>query len=140
MIPYSAYEPLQTGDILVTTSFVPLIHHFAVYYKDQNNQPSVADNVFWSQKLEVSGIDDYKKKRNIIGIIRNNNTINLTDKFIQGKVEEAKKMNYQFFAFNCEDFVRSVCGCYIGTDQRIKYMILIIFILTLFIIYIKTKH
>lgn len=140
MIPYSASTPLQTGDILVTTSVVPLIQHFAVYYHDQNNQPSVADNVFWSQKLEVSGIDDYKKKRNIIGIIRNNNTINLTDKFIQDKVEEAKKMNYQFFAFNCEDFVRSVCGCYIGTDQRIKYMILIIFILTLFIIYMKTKH
>lgn len=140
MIPYSPSTPLQTGDILVTTSVVPLIRHFAVYYRDQNNNPSVADNVFWSQKLEVSGVDDYKAKRNIIGIIRNNNTVNLTDKFIQEKVEEAKKMNYQFFAFNCEDFVRSVCGCYIGTDQRIKYMILIIFLLTLFIIYIKTRH
>lgn len=140
MIQYSPYQPLQTGDILVTTSFVPLIRHFAVYYKDQNDQPTVADNVFWSQKLEVSGIDQYKKSRNIIGIIRNENTISLTDKFIQDKVEQAKKMNYQFFAFNCEDFVRSVCGCYIGTDQRIKYMVAIILILTIFIIYIKTKH
>lgn len=140
MIPYTSATPLQTGDILVTTSVVPLIQHFAVYYRDQNNLPTVADNVFWSHKLEVSGIDQYKQKRNIIGIIRNNNTINLTDKFIQEKVEEAKKMNYQFFAFNCEDFVRSVCGCYIGTDQRIKYMLMLILILTLFIIYIKTKH
>lgn len=140
MIPYTPSEKLQTGDILVTTSVVPLIQHFAVYYRDQNNQPTVADNVFWSQKLEVSGIDEYKAKRNIIGIIRNNNTTGLTDRFIQEKVEEAKKMNYQFFAFNCEDFVRSVCGCYIGIDQRIKYMLLLIFILTVFIIYIKVKH
>lgn len=100
----------------------------------------MADNVFWSQKLEVSTWDDYLKERNIVGVIRNANTQAVTDAYVQQKVEEAKKINYNFFSYNCEDFVRSVCGCYIGTDQRIKYMLIFIAILTLFIIYIKTKH
>lgn len=137
--PYSPNELLQTGDILITTSFVPLIRHYAIYYHDTSGKPLVADNVFWSHKLEVSPIDEYKKARNIIGIIRNENTTSLTDEYIQSKVEQAKQMNYQFFGFNCEDFVRSVCGCYIGIDQRIKYMVLIIFILTAIILFYKCK-
>lgn len=139
ILSYTPSTPLQTGDILITSSFVPLIKHYAVYYHDAAGQPTVADNVFWSQKLEVSPLDDYKKVRNIIGIIRNDNTTGLTDAYIQKKVEEAKQMNYQFFGFNCEDFVRSVCGCYIGVDQRIKYMLFIIAVLTIVIIILNRK-
>ena len=117
-----------TGDILVTSSFVPTVNHFAIVFK-QDGQDMVADNVFWSHKLEVSPLEDYKKQRNIIGILRGDETMSLTDDYIKQKVDKAKNINYKFFDYNCEDFVRDVCKCNIGYDQRKFYALVLLSIL-----------
>lgn len=127
-LPYDKNMELKTGDILVTSSIVPIIKHFAIVYS-KDGQQTVADNVFWSGKVEVSSLEDYKKVRNIIGVMRNTETKSLSDEEIQKKVEEAKKINYRFFSYNCEDFVRRVCGCDIGFDQRKKFIIIILIII-----------
>ena len=140
LIPYTKDTVLQTGDILQTASVVPFIKHYAIFYYDKDGKPTVADNSFLSGKLDTFPEDGYKAMRTITGIIRNENTINLTNQHIQQKVEEGKKKNYQFFAFNCEDFVRSVCGCTFGTDQRIAYLVAFFFILVFIIIFIKSRQ
>lgn len=126
-------DKYMTGDILVTSSFVPTINHFAIVYY-QDGVPMVADNVFWSHKLEVTTLEDYKKQRNIIAVIRGDETMNLTDDYIKQKVEKAKNINYKFFDYNCEDFVRDVCKCNIGTDQRRTYSL--VFLALLFIVFL----
>lgn len=138
-IPYAQAGPLQTGDILVTASVVPFIRHYAVFYYDERGKPTVADNSFLSGKLDTFDEKAYKTLRTITGVIRNENTTSLTNAYIQKKVEEGKKKNYQFFSFNCEDFVRSVCGCTFGTDQRISYLVAFFFILLFIILFIKSK-
>lgn len=120
IIPISEVERFQTGDILVTTSIVPLVHHFAIAFV-RNGKLMVADNAFGSGKLEVFEMAEYAKMRNIVGIIRNAKTTALTDSLIEEKIVEGQKINYRFFSFNCEDFIRNTCSCNIGLDQRIYY-------------------
>lgn len=118
IIPINEVTDYRTGDVLV--SKVKFLRHFAILFY-QNGKPLVADNSFGTARVDVFNLDEYRQIRDVIGIIRTPETEKLTDEAIEQGIEEAKITGYKFFKFNCEDFIRSICHCYIGDDQRVYY-------------------
>lgn len=116
-------QQYNTGDILVVGTWpIPLFDHFAiVFYK--NNVGYVAHNSFRSSKIILSGLDEFVGSRDVRRVIPTNGT--LTDDHIYNKTIELNKQGktYDFFGYNCESYVREVCKCDWGMDQRKEFII-----------------
>lgn len=127
----------NTGDILVVGTWpIPIFNHFAiVLYK--NGTGYVAHNSFRSKKIIISGLDEFVRTRNVRQVIPTNGT--LTDDYIYNKTVELNKQGktYNFFGYNCEEYVREICSCSWGTDQRKEFILFFIVLLALAIVFYK---
>lgn len=127
----------KTGDILIVPTWpIPLFNHFAiVFYKDRI--PYVAHNSFRSminreqKNILIEPLDGFLGMRKLRGVI--STAGRHTDEEIYSKSilfnEQGKK--YNFFGYNCEGFVREVCGCSWGVDQRKEFIVFLFGILLL---------
>lgn len=116
-------KPYNTGDILVVGTWpIPLFDHFAIVFY-RNGTGYVAHNSFRSKKIIISGLDEFVKSRKVRRVILSNGL--QTDDYIYNKTVELNKQGktYNFFGYNCEEYVREVCGCDWGTDQRREFII-----------------
>lgn len=120
-IPQQTGRTYNTGDILVVlTQPIPLFNHFAiVFYRDEIGY--VAHNSFLSGEVIITPLDEFLKRR----VLKVYPVGGLTDEYIYNKAMEcnAKRKTYDFFGFNCEEFIREVCNCNFGTDQRKSFVI-----------------
>lgn len=139
----SQVTDFKTGDIVITKSVVPFVQHYAIaFYRD--GIPMIADNSFINKQINVYTYDEYKKSRTILGIVRNECTLNITDAKIEQAVKDWSPIKYNFFGFtnnkgiggNCEDFTASF-GCNHGTDQRVKWGIGILIVIILILLISK---
>lgn len=141
-IPIEQAGLIKTGDVLQTETFLPFLNHFAIAFQKDATM-YVADNVYFTGKVEITPYDIYKTKRKIISVGRGPELSALTDQQVMDKVNEAKTINYRFFKFNCQDFVEQVCNCSIGPDQRPKWAVGILmalaFIAVLILLFGKHK-
>lgn len=127
----------KTGDILVVGTWpIPIFDHFAiVFYK--NGTGYVAHNSFRSKKIILSGLDQFVNSRSVRRVISTDGK--LTDDYIYNKTVElnAEGKTYNFFGYNCESYVREVCNCNWGTDQRKEFIYFIIIVILLLTILFK---
>lgn len=119
----------KTGDILLVPTWpIPLFNHFAiVFFKD--GIPYVAHNSFRSminredRNILIEPLDRFLEIRKVKGVISTNGRH--TDDEIHSKAcmfnDQGKK--YDFFGYNCESFVREICGCSWGVDQRKEFLV-----------------
>lgn len=114
-------QTYNTGDILVVlTQPIPIFNHFAiVFYRE--GKAYVAHNSFLSGEVIITPLDEFLKRK----VLKVYPVPGLTDEHIYNKAIEcnAHRKTYDFFGFNCEEFVREVCGCNFGTDQRKSFII-----------------
>lgn len=119
-------KPYKTGDILVVGTWpVPIFDHYAVvFYKDGVGY--VAHNSFKSKNIIISGLDEFIKTRQIRKVFSTNGT--LTDEYIYNKTCELNRQGktYNFFGYNCESYVKEICSCNWGTDQRKEFSFVLI--------------
>lgn len=131
-----ALEPFKTGDILVVGTWpIPIFDHYAiVFYKDV--KPFVAHNSFKSSKIIITPLDEFLERK-IRRVIKSDGS--LTDEYIYNKTIELNESgkSYNFFGYNCESYVREICGCNWGTDQRKEFILVVIFVVILGIILYK---
>lgn len=125
----------KTGDILVVGTWpIPIFDHFAIVFY-RNGTGYVAHNSFRSKKIIISGLDEFIKSREVRKVIPSPEPI--TDEYIYNKTVELNKQgkSYNFFGYNCEEYVREVCGCNWGTDQRKEFIIFFAILLVLAVIF-----
>lgn len=83
------------------------------------------------RNILVEPLSHFLALRKVRGVISTNGRH--TDEEIQSKAtlfnEQGKK--YNFFGYNCEGFVREVCGCSWGVDQRKEFLVFLFGILLL---------
>lgn len=83
------------------------------------------------RNILIEPLDEFLAIRKVNGVIPTNGRH--TDDEIHSKAclfnDQGKK--YDFFGYNCESFVREVCGCSWGMDQRKEF---ILFLLEIFLI------
>lgn len=122
----------NTGDILVVlTQPIPLFNHFAiVFYRD--GKGFVAHNSFISGEVIITPLDEFLNRK----VLKVYPVPGLTDEHIYNKAMEcnSKRKIYDFFGYNCEEFVREVCGCNFGTDQRKSFIIVSFWVILIVII------
>lgn len=131
MIPISQVTDFKTGDIYITKCTYPIIQHHAIaFYRD--GVPSIAD---MDDSLQVFTLDDYKKKRTILGIIRNDKTLAVTDAQVENAIVNYNDSNYSLLFKNCQDFVYCIVNGYCP-DQRVigAFIALSIILITLIIL------
>lgn len=129
-------DPFKTGDIVITKSVVPLIQHYAVAFH-RNGVTMIGDNSFINKQINVYTLEDYKKTRTILGIVRNEDSLKTTDAQVEKAVQDYIKTGYNFWGNNCESWARIACNCEFGTDQRVKWGIGILLGLIIILIIIK---
>lgn len=133
-------EAYKTGDILVVPTWpVPLFNHFAiVFYKDEmingvlQKVPYVAHNSFKSminrekENILIEPLSHFLALRKVRSVISTDGRH--TDEEIYNKALELneKGKKYDFFGYNCEGFVREVCGCSWGVDQRKEFIVFVL--------------
>lgn len=138
---------LQPGDIIEVPSkvpnnarifpgfIVPFVKHYAmiVFVKDEqgNDKLSVVHNTFLGQP-HIDPIEAITEERPINRILRTN----IPNATVLERYNKCKENKYAIFGFNCESFVRSICNCNIGTDQRIGWGAGLGIILLLIILYL----
>lgn len=122
-----AGQTLQPGDIVEMSSRVPsnnrlfanMIVTFVKHYGiavNVNNEIMIAHNPYGKQPEIVSQSTIFNGRqpdRIMHTQITNNEILN--------RFAQCQNNAYKFFQFNCEDFVRSICACQIGVDQRVSY-------------------
>ena len=128
----------QTGDILEVNSYsiipgIVFTKHYGIYFLI-DGIPHITHNSFSTGKIEIKPFDDFMRGRKVYRIL---NHVNLTDEEIYNKALELKsKKGYNFFSYNCEDYIGEVCKCNMGFDQRIGWLLglsgAIVFIYILF--------
>lgn len=122
----------NTGDILVVlTQPIPLFNHFAiVFYRE--GKGFVAHNSFLSVEVIITPLDEFLKRK----VLKVYPVAGLTDEYIYNKAIECNANNktYNFFGYNCESFVREVCGCDFGTDQRKSFLIVTFSVIIILVI------
>ncbi len=128
-------EKYKTGDILVVGTWpIPLFNHFAiVFYKDGIGY--VGHNSFKSKTILVDPLDQFLATRPIRRVYLSSGKV--TDQQIADKIVELNKSGktYNFFGYNCESFVREVCQCNWGADQRKESLIVVAAIVLISIIF-----
>lgn len=140
---------LQAGDILEISSkvpnkvplvggtIVPVIKHFGmVVFID--GKLSVAHNPYLGVPI-IETYEAYTKDRKVERVMRTF----LTNEQVLERFEEYKHHKYTFCKYNCEDFIRDMCDCCIGTNQckvwGVSLMVLITIIIILIFIFSKAK-
>lgn len=117
----SSDRQYSTGDILVVlTQPIPLFNHFAiVFYREGKGY--VAHNSFLSGYVIITPLEEFLKRK----VLKVYPVDGLTDEYIYNKTLECNSKNktYDFFGYNCESFVKEVCGCNFGMDQRKSFAI-----------------
>lgn len=145
-------EDLKTGDVFSTPSkfpkdspifpdwLFPPVSHVGIIVIEDDGRAMVVHNPFGG-KPEYVPFEKVFDKRNIDRIIRTGVTKDvIMERFHH--CEDEFKCNtrpYEFLNFNCEDFVRSICQCDIGFDQRKGWAIGIAVGLIIIIILIGKK-
>lgn len=133
----SQISKYNTGDILVVGTWpIPIFDHFAiVFYRDGKGY--VAHNSFKSQTIIITSLDEFVNTRPIRRVISTNGK--LTDEYIYNRTLElnAEGKTYNFFGYNCESYVRDVCGCNWGMDQRREFILFILIVTVLLILIFK---
>lgn len=118
----------STGDVLEVNShsFIPNVsfaRHYGMYFL-REGIPYVAHNSFSTGKIEIEPFDDFMKNRVVYRVI---NHVDLTDEEIDAKATELQETkDYKFYTYNCEDFVRELCQCNLGFDQRLGWLVALI--------------
>lgn len=127
-----------TGDILEVNSYsiikgVTFSKHYGILFFI-NDVPYITHNSFSTGKIEIEPFEKFIKGRKIYKVL---NHVNLTDKEILYKsLKLQKEKKYNFFTYNCEDYIKELCKCNIGFDQRIGWFFgLVFFIIILYIIF-----
>lgn len=125
----------KTGDILVVGTWpIPIFDHYAiVFYKDGVGY--VAHNSFKTKSIITTPLKEFTDTRTIRRVISTDNK--LTDEYIFNKTNELNNegKNYNFFGYNCESYVRDICGCNWGTDQRKEFLLFLLLLIVLSIIF-----
>jgi len=148
IIPYTG-QPLQTGDVLVVKAVLVVkfmeafIRHYAIVYQKDGIQ-YVAEHKPLSHGLRTNLLSNYLNDRAVTGLVRSDKTMALTDDYIQKKVNDCSPIGYRLLTYNCEDFIRDICDCDIGYDQRKKFLnillLSIIAIILLYFLFTKKNH
>lgn len=130
----------KTGDILIVPTWpIPIFDHFAiVFFKDGIGY--VAHNSFKTKKIIITPLDEFISTRTVKKVISTDGK--LTDDYIYNKTVELNNdgKEYNFFGYNCESYVRDVCRCNWGTDQRKEFiLIFIVMIIAGLIVYALIK-
>lgn len=127
----------STGDILVVPTWpIPVFDHFAiVFYRAGIGY--VAHNSFRSKKIIITPLDEFTTTRTIRKVYKSTGL--LTDDYIYNKTQElnAEGKTYNFFGYNCESYVREVCNCNWGTDQRKEFILFSVIIIIIGIVSYK---
>lgn len=128
----------KTGDVLEVNSYsiipgIVFTKHYAIYFL-KDGIPYVTHNSFSTGKIEIEPFDEFMRGRKVYRVL---NHVDLTDEEIYNKsLELQAKKGYNFFTYNCEDYIGEICKCYMGFDQRIGWLIglggAIIFIILMF--------
>lgn len=115
----------KTGDVLEVNShsIIPGIvftKHYGIYFL-KDGIPYVTHNSFSTGKIEIEPFDKFMRGRKVYRVL---NHVNFTDEQIYARsIELQARKKYNFFTYNCEDYIGEVCGCYMGFDQRIGWLI-----------------
>lgn len=113
----------NTGDILVTPTWpIPIFNHYAIVFY-RNGVGYIAHNSIRKSKIIIMTLEDFLKTRKIWYVISTDGR--LDDEYIYNKTQELNEAGkrYNFFGYNCESYVREVCGCNWGTDQRKEFLL-----------------
>lgn len=142
-IPLSEVGGLETGDLLETPLrfpktypliggiVVPIVNHYGIYL-EIDGKPMVAHNPFGGSP-EIIPLSQFENGRQIDRIIRTG----MTAEHIIRKTEECAHKKYKFLGENCEQFINTVCGCPVGFDQRIGWVLFFIALLLIFLAFRK---
>jgi hypothetical protein len=131
-------EKYKTGDILVVGTWpIPLFDHFAIVFY-RNGVGYVAHNSFRSEKIIISGLDEFVNSRTVRRVISTDGK--LSDEYIYNKTVQLNQdgKTYNFFGYNCESYVREVCDCDWGADQRKEFLLFMAVVIIIGIIACKT--
>lgn len=127
----------KTGDILIVGTWpIPIFDHYAiVFFKD--NVGYVAHNSFRSKKIIITDLNEFIATRQVRKVISTNGS--LTDEYIYNKTLELNEIGktYNFFGYNCESYIRDVCGCNWGTDQRKEFLLFFAGLIIVSIVFYK---
>lgn len=115
----------RTGDVLEVNSYsiipgIVFTKHYGIYFL-KDGIPYITHNSFSTGRIEIQPFDEFMRGRKVYRIF---NHANLTDEEIYNKslrLQQQKK--YKFFTYNCEDYIGEVCGCNMGFDQRIGWLV-----------------
>lgn len=129
----------KTGDILGTESTIAGIIHYCIVFHN-GNTPMIAQISPYSKTPETMRLADFLIHRAVKRVVPNENT-DLTDDLIKDNVNRLKAQGttYDLVNFNCEDFVRDVCSCQIGMNQRQRILAIIVFFLLVLGIFLLAK-
>lgn len=119
--------PLQTGDILQTTSPALIVSHYGVLFH-KNGIPYVAHNRP-IKGIRVNTLYDFMSGRKLLKVYRDSNTVMLSSETIMRRTDYLRKKSYHGFTFNCEDFIPQVTGTNIGIDDRFAYVIVLMLLI-----------
>lgn len=110
----------KTGDIIeVNSTSFPYATHYGIYFIKED-VPYIAHNTMATGGIEIEPFADFIKGRSTLKVIRN--VSHMTDEQIYERaLEIKKKKEYSLFKYSCESFVREMCDCFIGIDQRIIF-------------------
>lgn len=129
----------RTGDILEVNSYsiipgITFTKHYGIYFL-KDGIPYVTHNSFSTGNIEIQPFDEFMKGRKVYRVL---NRANLTDEQIYNRslqLQERKK--YNFFSYNCEDYVGEICGCNMGFDQRLGWLMGLVGAIILIVLGIK---
>jgi hypothetical protein len=130
--------PYKTGDIIKTV--VPQIKafdHYGILFYDQG-MPLVAS---FCDTVSIDTYDCYVSTRTVRGIIPSDNK--LSDNDIYQRVKSIADDNREFnvIGYNCESFVREVCGRDWGMEQKNKFLISVfIVVILIFGFFLILRH
>lgn len=118
---------------MVPTRFLPWFNHLGIVVHKEgtvcvaHNIPQDKSNI-WRQNVLIEPLDVFLGSKKVRGVISTNGRH--TDEEIHQKVELLNKQDKKFsiFGYNCEDFVREVCGCSWGINQKKKTLMLFVYI------------
>lgn len=119
--------PFQTGDILKTDSFtIPFSRHYAIYFM-KDGVGYVAHNPL-KPAITIEPVNDFLKGRKFFGVVAH---ADLTDQQIYHKATMLKNRRTWSLFYNCEDFIREICNCWLGIDQRLIFVGFVVIMIVL---------
>lgn len=149
---YIPQDQLQVGDIIETSSKIvstspvlpgavcPFVKHYGIMVESEGSL-CVLHNPFGGKPL-IQASDVVFNGRMADRVLRtnmSNEEIMAKWQQCEYKFTQCKNAYYQFWQFNCEDFVRKMSGDYIGFDQRKGWSAGVIVIVTVIVVLVIVK-